>query len=552
METSQINREIQKFRDKLSDIQGELEEVNSEEDVRRVIPNIQKTLQDDMQQMMKRSGNGSTGVRARPGERGKRAERGMTTTVLAWEDDPGSPEDQARTPVAEPTPQLDTAPLAIEIVDTEAPDPSPDPNTQGFRFWSAAVALRRAADYWSDIIGDTVQWEQEVGATLPVRLDAGVDLNAFYARESNPQFQIHQGLSFFHDKVHGKVIYSGNSPDVVCHELGHAVLDGLQPKLFDAASDEIAAFHESFGDISAILSALQLQTFREKVLAETDGDMHRSSRLSRLAEQLGWALRQKRPDSVAPDSLRNAVNSFFYHDPVTLPPSAPASMLASEPHSFSRVFTGAFYDALAGMVALLSPSPENTTEMQLSQVSKEIGRLLVKGIMVAPVVPDYYSQVAAHMVEADTSGQYREVLIDSFTRYGILSLESANMLASGIRPQLAAAQPRSSREASQELPKIALQGANYGMSNQTLLVQIPREVKRLPVRSAAPVPGVVLTPSGEKAAQSFVNDLFRRGRVEVTGQANGLLSIAGRTQRTKTHRLQQTSEGLELRRIRFD
>jgi len=56
---------------------------------------------------------------------------------------------------------------------------------------------------------------------------------------------------------------SGESPDVVCHELGHALLDSFKPQLFDAASMEVAAFHESFGDMSALLSALQLPSVRE-------------------------------------------------------------------------------------------------------------------------------------------------------------------------------------------------------------------------------------------------------------------------------------------------
>jgi hypothetical protein len=44
---------------------------------------------------------------------------------------------------------------------------------------------------------------------------------------------------------------------VVCHELGHAILDALKPQLFNVASTEAGAFHEAFGDISAILCALQ-------------------------------------------------------------------------------------------------------------------------------------------------------------------------------------------------------------------------------------------------------------------------------------------------------
>jgi Zn-dependent metalloprotease len=93
-----------------------------------------------------------------------------------------------------------------------------------------------------------------VGSILPVDLDFGADLNAFYDRE---------GLKFFHGAAAGRTVFSGESPDVVCHELGHAILDSLKPQLFDAASIEVAAFHESFGDMSALLSALQLPSVGE-------------------------------------------------------------------------------------------------------------------------------------------------------------------------------------------------------------------------------------------------------------------------------------------------
>jgi len=464
------------------------------------------------------------------------AERGVTREVFAWENDPEPP---AR-PVRVPAPELGTPPLAIEIVG-DAPDPALfEVGTQEFRYWSAAAALRRCADYWSRIVGDKIHWVSEIGETLPVMLDAGVDLNAFYDR---------RGLSFFHAKVHEKVIYSGESPDVLCHELGHAVLDALRPQLFDAGSDEIAAFHEAFGDISSLLSALQLPTFRQSVLDETDRDLRRSSRLSRLAEQLGGGIRQIRPDSVPLECLRNAVNSYFYQDPITLPPRGPVYILTSEPHSFSRVFTGAFYDAFAGMVAIRSSSP---TEEDLLQVSEEAGRLLVKAILAAPIVPDYYSQVAAHMIAVDTDGQYREVLTQAFLSHGILSLEAANLLGSQIaaQPQLAAAAPR--REASETLPRIALQGTSYGLRAKTLLVQAPSEPKRLPATAATPEPDVTVTPSGERAAKSFANDLFRRGLVDVGGHAESTSTMIGRITRRKTHRLQQTPEGLELKRILFE
>ena len=152
--------------------------------------------------------------------------------------------------------------------------------------------------------------------------------------------------------MRGVAVYSGESPDVLCHELGHALLDAVRPQLWNAASIEVAALHEAFGDISAMLSALDLPSVREDVLAGTGGRLSRASRVSRLAEQLGWAIRQLHPDAVDADCLRNAVNSFFYRQPESLPPMAPASVLSSEPHSFSRVFTAAWLESLAGMAEM--------------------------------------------------------------------------------------------------------------------------------------------------------------------------------------------------------
>src|SRR5262249_6556643 len=151
--------------------------------------------------------------------------------------------------------------------------------------------------------------------------------------------------------------------------------------------------HESFGDMSAILSALQLPSLREGVLAETGGVLHRASRLSRLAGQLGWAIRQSVPSAGEAGCLRDAGATLFYRDPDTLPTMAPATALSSEPHSFSRVFTGAFFEGLAGMLAM----KDTKNEAALLGVSQDIGVILVEGIRAASVVPTFFSQVAATM-----------------------------------------------------------------------------------------------------------------------------------------------------------
>ena len=470
--------------------------------------------------------------------------RGRTTgggaNIVVWADDPAS----GTALVREPAPKLATPPLSLSVAGGRAPTARTyAPGTPEFRYWDAAGAARRGADFWAGLLPSGTSWEP--GATLPLFLDEGVDLNAYYDR---------RGLNFFHGTADGRTVYSAESPDVVCHELGHAVLDALRPQLWDAASAEVAAFHESFGDMSAILSALQVQAVRVGVLADTSGVLYRSSRLSRLAEQLGWAIRQTHPDAVDPDCLRNAVNSFFYAKPETLPPSAPASILSSEPHSFSRVFTAGFFEALGGMLALAGGG-QPADEAELLQVSQDMGRLLVDAALAAPVVPDYYSQIAAHMIEADQTrfaSRYSPVLKGAFVHHGILSLQAATAV-SGMRAETAparsitaaAAQPAAS------LPRISLPAADFGLGTMQLYVNGPSEAKRFAVAAAAPEGGALAPSSSDEAARAYVEDLFRRGRVEVGTRVEAARQLS-QPFRAKTHELRTQDGGVFLARRMFD
>src|SRR5882672_3769482 len=387
--------------------------------------------------------------------------------VLSWEDDP-----QGNTPVSVPVPDPAEKPLAFRFP-TPAPAAGQYPlGTASFRYWVAVEALRRGADFWSPGIPGG-HWH--VGAVLPVLLDEGEDLNAYYDRKA---------LNFFHGPLGSGLVYCGESPDVVCHEMGHAILDTVKPGLWDAAAQEIPAFHESFGDMSAILSGLQVQSLRATVLQETSGHLYRSSRLSRLAEQLGMAIRAQAPDAVDSDCLRNAVNSFTYQDPLSLPSSAPASQLSSEPHSFSRVFTGAFFEGLAGMLAATAQDSAAPTEAELQAVSRDMGVILLAGIRQAPIVANFYSQVATAMIQAatETNTAYGPVLNAAFVRRSILTLQSAAAiggLALTLGPQKRAAAAAAAVESEPPLARVALDGNRFGLGNRAILVHTASHPRRV-------------------------------------------------------------------------
>lgn len=470
--------------------------------------------------------------------------------VRAWEEDPGQP-DSGLNPVQAKVPALGTGALAV-VIAGRAPAPGlHPPGTADFRYWVAAEALRRGADLWS-AAAPGLSWYRTVGRALQTTLDRGEDLNAYYDR---------RGLSFFHGRAGGKTVYSGESPDIVCHELGHAVLDALRPQLFDANFIEVASFHESFGDISGMLSALQLKSVREQILVDTAGNLYRNSRLSRMAEQLGWAIRQVAPDAVDADCLRNAANSFFYQSPESLPPSGPASTLSSEPHSFSRVFTAAFLDALEGMLRLQT----NQDEQSLLQLSRDAALLLVQAITASPVVPSYYSQVAAHLIEADSDqfgGRYGAALNRAFVKRGILSMEAAHTVSlarptgpATRRTGAAAATPRGGGQTDSPLYFVALGGDKYGL-DADLMVPALAETKRFGVAGAAPNVGSATSPAHDQAAESFVEDLFRRGKVDlgVAGtavRARAMTAPATRPSKL-THEVRREDGNLVLMRRFFD
>jgi hypothetical protein len=175
--------------------------------------------------------------------------------------------------------------------------------------------------------------------TLNVDPLAGVQPNAYYDR---------QYLKFFYFTAPStkKEVFTSLSADIINHEMGHAFLDAIRPEFFNMASMEVWAFHESFGDIVSIICALNHDAVLDILISQTGGDLRKSNIVEGVAEQFGLNLGMQ-------SALRKAINDFVYVRPETLPQRAPDDQLAAECHSFSRVFTAAFYDIFCETVKSL-------------------------------------------------------------------------------------------------------------------------------------------------------------------------------------------------------
>jgi len=281
--------------------------------------------------------------------------------------------------------------------------------TPEFDFWQVRQALIKGLKLWRDVDGAYPPAWFGNQARLTVLTDAGDDLNAFYDRRS---------LQFFHHAFDGTKVHSGESVDVAVHEEGHALLDMVRPDFFEVPFIEVGALHEAFGDCIAILAALSDSSIREAVLSASP-DLSGKHFVQSMAEELGDAIRREYGNAAVEDgALRNASNTWTWSDPTALPPGGPASQLSGEVHSFSRVFTGAFYDSLVNMYN----DGGKGSASKLGRVTKAAGRLLIAGVRTVPATPRTFEGVGRRMVEADVTkngGVNAAAIRTAFEKHGM-------------------------------------------------------------------------------------------------------------------------------------
>ena len=240
---------------------------------------------------------------------------------------------------------------------------------------------------------------------------AGNDANAYYDRSSLKFF-------YFNSFVDKKLIYTVESSDIVTHELGHAILDSIRPDFWSAAAFEIGAFHESFGDLIALLNMLQYDMVLDKMMISTGGNLRQNNFVSELAEQFGKALNISH-------GLRNAFSSQAYVDPNSLPSNG--NGLIKEVHSFSIVWTGAFYDLLVSIYEKLGK-----TKASLIQARDISTKLLFNSIIKVPSSVKFMNSLAKCMIDADKTinkGAFNAILISVFKNRNILTAADVKSLS---------------------------------------------------------------------------------------------------------------------------
>ncbi len=308
--------------------------------------------------------------------------------------------------------------------------------TPEFVAWQARQAAILAIEAWEAVLGTPLtSWSQEASdpASLLLRYDAGEDLNAYYDRET---------LSFFHATKAATTIYSGASTDVVAHEAGHAILDALRPDLWGVNLLEVGGFHEAFGDVTAIVTALHDRKTRDALLARSP-KLDTPNFVEATAEDLSAAIRRFYGAGFSASQPRRALNTFKWQLPETMPKTGGPNVMIAEVHSIARIMSGCFYDVLRAIFL----QSGKLTQTGLWNATKTAAALFYEAARSAPAVPRFFRAVGRSMVLADQQlygGSHRDLIRQAFANHG-LALGAEALLAAELA--LAGASPKVRRGA---------------------------------------------------------------------------------------------------------
>ncbi len=276
------------------------------------------------------------------------------------------------------------------------------PGTPAFDAVHTFAVVRETLTMYQRALGTPVPWQWNTATNsdpLKVFPRAGETANAYYSRTD-------KSLLFFFFTPPGSPagtpqVFTCRSLDIVAHETGHAVLDGLQPRwLAFGNPPQTGGLHESFGDLTAIFLALSQLDQVEAVIAQTKANLHDKTFLADLAEQFGLALGR-------PNGLRNADNDLKL------------SQVGTEVHAISQVFTGAIYDILADIFAFERNPGTNDDAAVLYGVGRYLSSLVLRAFKQAPATAATFADVANNMLQiAATDGkpvQYRNFIRNRFS-----------------------------------------------------------------------------------------------------------------------------------------
>ncbi|MFL6198269.1 MAG: hypothetical protein ACJ76J_03750 [Thermoanaerobaculia bacterium] len=279
-----------------------------------------------------------------------------------------------------------------------------------------------------DALGRRLTWAFGAPQLLVVPR-AGEKANAFYERESH-------SLQLFHISRAGRPpACACLSRDIISHETGHAILDGIAPDLYNSLTPQSLALHEAIADLTALLMSFRSSKLRQAVLKATNGSIADSTAFATVAPEFGMA----RDPTGAARYLRSLLNekTLNREDTSLDENGVPNRVNRYEPHSLSEALSGALYTVMVKIHGALSTGYSGSGKA-LFVGGERFKRMILRALDYLPPGEVSFGDYGRAILASDQAahpkdGQERQWICEEFVRRALVPDKAALEVDTNVR-----------------------------------------------------------------------------------------------------------------------
>ncbi len=280
----------------------------------------------------------------------------------------------------------------------------------------------------------------------------------------------------------GGIVFTCLSPDIIAHEVAHALLDSVHHRYMEDTNKDVGAFHEGFADIVALLSRFTFRELVEQQLFASAGRMDRYTLFGELATQFGEAIEGYR------GALRSAIGEWTDEGWKARKPEPSDYGSLVEAHDLGALLVATVFDAFQRVYQyrtadLLRIATNGTGRLPEGSISHDLVRRLaaeaadiaehllhicIRALDYCPPVDITFGNYLRALVTADMDiapedeQGYRVALIEAFRARGIfpdrvrtMSPESLRWAPPRLHKEEAAFFRRNLRQLGENIRKLA-------------------------------------------------------------------------------------------------
>ena len=301
---------------------------------------------------------------------------------------------------------------------------------------------------------DEGQYTEDYIPRLRIYPHALLEANAYYTPDKKAILfgyfkakQLQQGIN-----VPGGTVFTCLSPDIIAHEMTHAILDSIHPHFIENTNLDVGAFHEAFADTVALLQRLHNRDLVIHQLEQASGKLDNESVFGELATQVGQAIVHGHT------SLRSAIGSKENGTWVRRAPNPDELSMTKDVHGRGAIFVACIFDAFIRLYDyrtrdlfriaqyntlntsnLISPDLINRLADEVLDISQNLLKIIIQALDFVPPCDISFGDYIRALITADCEiapedvEGYRIALIEAFREWGFYADRVNTMSVESLR-----------------------------------------------------------------------------------------------------------------------